>query len=603
VKRVLLTGLVSLVGCSGTLKPEPAAPIASCFDGAQRTPAAGSPRVRRLSRYELEHTFEALFPGSGARIHSLLPADPVRDGYDSDAELLQANDLYVDAVRRAAEEVSAMAPVLPCGGAACADAYVQAFGSKAFRRALRPAEVQRYRAVFDVVAADDGATAGAHAVVEAVLQSPSFLYRTELGDTSGALTNEELASSLSYALWAAPPDEALLQASLKDPAVRTAQVRRLLADPKSRAALDHFASQWLELERLDSAVRDPARFPIDSPALRVALRAETLDSFAGAVSTGASFSSLLTAVPAQVPAPLVPLYGAAWGPERMGLLGQGAILLAHSNSETASPVHRGKLVRTRFFCQSMPPPPPGVVAALPPFVAGQTNRERFSAHSSNASCAGCHRLMDPIGLGFERFDAMGRTVEADAHGEVLGSSSSDGTFDGVPELAQRLAADETVQACFLSHWSRHVLGLTQDQASCGVDGVLPSLTATPGSLAALLEVPLSAPFFSQRGEGSPDAIDPPIPDAGVPVNPTGVVVTVRVDSQWATGACRTVLVDNPTAQSQTWTVEQPKQGQMVSHWSSVLDESGATWRFTGENYNATLAPMSGTSFGYCVSLP
>ena len=83
-----------------------------------------------------------------------------------------------------------------------------------------------------------------------------------------------------------------------------------------------------------------------------------------------------------------------------------------------------------------------------------------------------------------------------------------------------------------------------------------------------------------------------VPDAGV-----------RVDSQWATGAYRKVLVDTPTAQSHAWTLERPKQGQLVSHWSSVLDQSGATWRFRDENYNATLAPMSGTSFGYCISLP
>ncbi|MFT3711136.1 MAG: DUF1588 domain-containing protein [Archangium sp.] len=607
MRRESLVLLAFTAACPGSLTPtdpKPNAPqLAACFDGTQRTPVTPAPRIRRLSRYELVNTFESLKSGSGARVTALLPADAVRDGYDSDADLLRASELYVDAVRRLSEEVSAQldaAVLLPCGGAACADAFVRDFGARIFRRPLRPAELPRFRAVFDTVAADDGAVAGARATIEAFLQSPSFLYRTELGDTSSTLTNDELANALSYGLWAGPPDQTLLSASLRDDAVRAEQVRRLLADTRARQALDHFAEQWLELERLDSAVRSPALFPIDSPALRAALRREALDSFANA----GTLSDFLTARPASVSAELTPIYGSSWGAERAGVFGLGALLMAHSTSETSSPVHRGKLVRARFFCQSLPPPPPGINAALPDFVPGQSNRERFAAHSTNAACSGCHHLMDPIGLGFERFDAMGRTIDADARGEVLDSTTSvDGPFDGVPELAGKMAADQAVAACVLSQWSRHALGVSASAASCGENGLLPSSAAPPATMRALLEVPFTAPNFARRSMPSPDADEPPVPDAGMPMMSTGVTTSVRVDSDWGAGSCRTVFVDNHTAAAQTWNIELAKVGTITSLWNAMVDESGAQWRFSGAAHNATVQPMEGTSFGFCVTTP
>lgn len=600
--------LALLSACTGTLTPEqPPAPnapqLSACFDGTARTPVTPAPRIRRLSRYELQNTFDALLAGSGNRVQALLPADAVRDGYDSDAELLRASELYVDAVRRLSEEVAAQLDanvLLPCGGAACAEAFIRDFGSRVFRRPLRPAEVPRFRAVFDTVAADEGAVAGARATIEALLQSPSFLYRTELGDASSTLTNDELASALSYGLWAAPPDDALRSARLSDDAVRAEQVRRLLADVRARRALDHFAEQWLELERLESAVRSPALFPDDSPALREALRHEALDAFANATT----LSAFLTDRPPSVSPALTPVYGASWGPERAGVFGLGAILMAHSTSETSSPVHRGKLVRSRFFCQALPPPPPGINAALPDFVPGQTNRERFSAHSTNAACSGCHRLMDPIGLGFERFDALGRTIDADARGEVLDTLTSvDGPFDGLPELAGKMAADDAVAACVLSQWSRHVLGVSAAAASCGEQGLLPSSAGPPATLRALLEVPFLAPNFARRSTPSPDADEPPVPDAGVSMPPTGVTTRVRVDSDWGAGSCRTVFVDNGTSMAQTWNVELMKVGTITSLWNAVVDDSGATWRFSGAMHNGTVQSMEGTSFGFCVTTP
>jgi hypothetical protein len=606
VKRAAFL-LSVLCSCMGTVEPEGKEPpgstqLAACFDGTARVAATAPPRIRRLSRYELENTFEALRAGAGARVHSLLPADAVLDGYDSNADLLRASELYVDAVRRVSEEVAAQLEVntlLPCGGAACADQFIRDFGRRAFRRPLRPAEVSRFRAVFDVVSADDGAEAGARATLEALLQSPSFLYRTELGDSSGTLTNDELAAALSYGLWASVPDQALFDADLKDDAVRMDQVRRLLSDARSRKALDHFVEQWLELERLDSAVRSPTLFPIDSPALRAALRDETLTSFA----TASSLEGFLTSKPTSVPAALVPIYGAAWGPERAGVLSQGSLLMSHATSETSSPVHRGKLVRSRFFCQSPPPPPPGVNAALPDFVPGQSNRERFSEHSKNAACSGCHRLMDPIGLGFEGFDAMGRTIEADASGEVIAAGASDGPFTGVPELAARLAADPGVTACVISHWSRHVLGVSEAAASCGAEGLLPTTAAPPKTLQALLEVPFTAPSFARRSSGSPNPDEPPVPDAGTPMTPTGTTHRVRVDSDWGTGSCRTVFIDNATAAPQTWTVELAKLGTINSLWNSVVDDTGSVWKFTGAPHNVTVAPQETTSFGFCITTP
>ena len=609
--RALAVTLMVLVaaGCTATFDAPPtpetksSAPIASCFDGSRRQAALGAPRIRRLSRFELINTFESVAAGSGRQLAAMVPADAVIDGYDTHANALLASELYVDAVRRGAEVVAAtwnLSDDWACQGVGCVDDFIRRVGPRLFRRALRATEHARYKAVFTAVANDETPEAGVRAVLEALLQSPSFLYRTELGDTHGVLTNDELASALSYALWAAPPDEALRTSTLTDPQVLRAQRSRLMKAPQARVALDHFTRHWLELDRLSTAVRDASEFPDDSPALRSALEDETLSTFAEFVASGASFDTLLTHTKDVVPAALRPVYGETWGPHRRGILGHGSVLLAHSNSDSPSPVHRGKLVRGRLLCQSLPPPPPGIDAALPDFQPGQTNRERFAEHSKSSACSGCHRLMDPIGLGFERFDALGRVIEADSSGEVLATGSLDGAFDGVPALAERLAASDVVASCFTSQWSRQVLGLDGDQASCDEGGVLVTQSARPASLSALLELPFEAPFFSRRSEGSPEVVEPAIPDAGV-LTPM-VRVTVRVDSMWATGSCKTVLVDNGTMAPVVWSVEQPKEGRVTNHWNSQLDASGSAWRFTGASYNATVAAGQGTSFGYCVSV-
>ncbi|MGV3622213.1 MAG: TonB-dependent receptor domain-containing protein, partial [Archangium sp.] len=191
----------------------------------------------------------------------------------------------------------------------------------------------------------------------------------------------------------------------------------------------------------------------------------------------------------------------------------------------------------------------------------------------------------------------------DVSGELIAAGASDGPFNGLPELATRLAADQNVTACVLSQWSRHVLGVNGAAASCGAEGLLPTRSGAPETMQALLEIPFTAPSFVRRSAGSPDPDEPPIPDAGTPVTPTGTTHRVRVDSDWGAGSCRTVFIDNGTATPQTWNVEFAKLGTINSLWNAVVDDSGALWKFTGAPHNATVGAMETTSFGFCVSTP
>jgi hypothetical protein len=315
---------------------------------------------------------------------------------------------------------------------------------------------------------------GIQVALQRILASPKFVFRVERDPATaqpGAvyrISELELASRLSFFLWSSIPDDQLLrvarQGTLHTPAVLKQQVLRMLADPKSEALVDNFAGQWLYLRNLKNFQPNSNEFPDFDDNLRKAMQRETELFFASIMRENRNVLDLMTADYTFLNERLAKHYGvpSVYGSHfrrvtlkdeaRKGLLGKGAILMVTSHADRTSPVVRGKWVLDNLL--GAPPPP--MPANVPPLdengqQAGRvlTMRERMEAHRRNPVCANCHKIMDPIGLALENFDAVGawRTVEGGTHGTAIDSSGVllDGTtVDGVVSLRKALLKDPEV---------------------------------------------------------------------------------------------------------------------------------------------------------------
>jgi hypothetical protein len=304
---------------------------------------------------------------------------------------------------------------------------------------------------------------GIEAVVRRILASPAFVFRPEeepagvAPGTAYALNGYELASRLSFFLWSSIPDEALLRAAeqgvLLQPAVLRQQVRRMLADPKARAITTNFGGQWLYLRNLAGIQPNSDLFPDFDDNLRQAMRTEAELFVDSVLREDRSVVDLLTANDTFVNERLARHYGMTGvvgsrfrrvtvDDARRGLLGKGAVLLATSHATTTSPVLRGKWILDNLLGSPPPAPPPDVPAlAENDPTAPRTMREQLERHRANPSCAGCHKLMDPIGFALENFDAVGAWRTTSESGAPLDTADvmANGTrLDGVAGLRAAL---------------------------------------------------------------------------------------------------------------------------------------------------------------------
>jgi hypothetical protein len=470
------------------------------------TPA---PRMLRLlTRREYERTVSDLL-GVAAPDTSNVPVEPRVRGFDNNAAASVVTSRHVDEYVSLAEKlaVSALesqrARLVPCDGAqsGCSRQVIERLGLRAFRRPLSSDEIEAYLALFAADLTEGSFDKGVELVVQAMLISPSFLYRAEMGRAQGdgtfALTPYETASALSYTLIGSMPDDELFAAAAEGRLSTTseleAQARRLLADPRARDQLAEFATQWLRTESLLSTNKDSAIFPGFSDAVRTAMAEEqrrfltelffdpdatfddlfnadyvfvndALASFYGLPSPGADF--------ARVDAP------AASG--RGGLLGLGAVMASHAHSNESSPIRRGLFVRDRILCQELPPPPANLDTTPPGLDFSLTTRERFAQHTADENCASCHKFIDGVGFGLEGFDGVGafRSTEngkpLDTSGTLVGLDSLSGSdthsFDGPRELAELLAGSDSAQACVARQYYRFARGYREEATSdCSVD--------------------------------------------------------------------------------------------------------------------------------------
>ncbi|MEM6996529.1 MAG: DUF1592 domain-containing protein, partial [Myxococcota bacterium] len=332
---------------------------------------------------------------------------------------------------------------------------------------------------------------GVRLMVQTILQSPNFLYVVELSlpdpaaDNIAVLDGYELATRLSLFLWNSIPDPALLDAAEAGDLASAEGLRdealRLLADSKARDAVAGFHTQWLGVDELDHTTKSTEMFPEWNVTMQSAMHAE-MERFAQAVvlQGDGKLETLLSADFSYIEDPLFDLYGVAkpaghtvgepvpLNPnERAGLLTQAGFLAAHAHPDQSGPIQRGVEVRTNLLCTPPPPPPPGINAIPPNLDPNATTREIFEAHTEDPACAGCHSLIDGIGLGFEGYDAIGAYRETqnglpvDQTGTVLGSDV-DGDFDGAVELANKLATSDDVRTCVARQWFRYAFGRIED---------------------------------------------------------------------------------------------------------------------------------------------
>lgn len=503
--------------------------------------AEPSPRmIRRLTHEEYALTLVALFGETSTSVSQLV-ADPRVDGYANDASALVVSPLLADQYRTNAEAIAGsmvhkLNDFLPCSladGEPCLRGLIAAFGERVFRRPLDDTEIERYLGIYRT-AEPFGQHQALKWMIVAFLQSPNFVYRTEIGEPDPNdglyhLTNDEIASAMSYFLTGAPPDEDLRRtaelADLSLPNRRAVEARRLLEKPEARLAMTRFFRQWLEVDAVRATPKDPGTFPELDDAVRRSMQRE-LEHFVEHVM-GAStrtLPELLTADYTYVDPTLERFYGvlgegradpegfrAATGDHIHGLLTQGSLLTVHASPDSTSPVLRGKLIRERFFCQELPPPPPGLDVDAPAVDPTQTQRERFAQHSEDAACSGCHRLVDPIGFAFEHYDGVGRYrrsqdgLAIDVSGEIVETIDTNQSFAGVGELAQILAESPDVHECLSEQWLRYGFGLAPetDELACTAKDATEALQAADLDLRALLVELVKSRHFEVRRAPQP----------------------------------------------------------------------------------------------------
>lgn len=451
--------------------------------------------LRRLTHSQYNNTVRDLLGDRTAPASQFPPEDFV-NGFKGQYEAQNLSPLLIEAYSAAAEK---LARAFRNPGTQDRGKFIRTFGLRAFRRPLEPAEEKRYASLF---AREKDFLKGAQLVVEAMLQSPNFLFR--LDQTSNPKWKPyATASRLSYALWDTMPDPDLMNAAsrgeLATPSAIEKTARRMLQDPRAHQALDEFVSQWLRFDRILTSSRDRRRYPQFSRETAIAMTEEARQFIGDLVWSDRNFMDAFTANYGFVNADLAGIYGvpapareferAAFAPEseRAGLLGQALFLALSAKPDDTSLTGRGLFVREQFLCQHVPPPPAGVNTNLVPSTEAhpQTNRERMGEHASNQFCATCHNLIDPIGVGFERFDAVGarrdkykllfysahggkrqppKTVELpmDTKGRVAGIAGSE--FSSPRELGELLAKTPQCQECMVKQYFRYAAGRMETPA-------------------------------------------------------------------------------------------------------------------------------------------
>jgi hypothetical protein len=562
-------------------RPGPTAEEADAFNAwldaalsAQTADDKESDRVtlRRLNRTEYNNTIRGLF-GLDLRPADEFPADDLGHGFDNNGEVLSLPPLLLEKYLAAADKVTEAAfrsdafrqcllhpppddPVLlPYRAVAypvrdfgkrlilsSADlphpdpetqeleqAYqvLRAFADRAYRRPATHEELTRLLRFVEAARKDgEGYEKGLRMALRAVLTSPHFLFRIEAGEAGApGFDDFRLASRLSYFLWGSMPDEELFRAAarrtLRHRQDISAQVRRMLRDPRSRSLAENFAGQWLQTRAVKEFAPDPGTFPDFDEPLRTAMLRETELFFDAIVREDRSILELLDADFTFVNERLARHYGipgvqgdafrrvSLTGTPRAGVLTQASVLAVTSNPTRTSPVKRGKWILDNILGAPPPPPPPGA-GDLRDDQEGMPSgslRQRLERHRANPDCASCHSRMDPLGFGLENFDAVGAWRDRDGTSPIdpSGTLPGGGSFCGPAQLRAGLKARPDVFArCLAEKLLTYALGRGIERRDLpAVNTIVRKLAQQDYRFSALvLAIVQSVLFQTRNGRGN-----------------------------------------------------------------------------------------------------
>lgn len=507
------TGTAPSVGTDGQPSSSPSGtatsvtPTPGASSGVNAPPPADEPGAaftRRLTHEEFDNTIADLLGIEGEH-SAALAADVAVQGFTNNVTGQNVTPTLAEQYITVVEDLSRQSTTnltgrLGCdpaamGEAACVQQFIASFGKKAWRRPLTAEEQTRALELFNAARVQYAMDVSVQMLVQYFMLSPHFLYLVEplpMGTAPGTvvpLDGWNVASRLSYFLLGSMPDDALLaaaEAGTLDTAEGVAsEARRLLGLPRARQRIGLFFVEWLRLRGIEKLQKDTTLFPGFDLSMGQLLK-EQLELFTQAViiDDGGTAKDLLTAPFTFVNNKLAPYYGvqAPAGStmarvqldpsKRAGLLTHAAVLATYAHQNQTDPVSRGKFIRESVLCDTVPAPPPDLMASAPEITPGTTTRERFRQHQEDPGCAGCHSLMDPIGLGFENFDPIGQWrdldngLTVDPTGEIIGTDVA-GTFNGAVELSQKLAASEQTMACLARTWLRFALGRSEQPTDAG----------------------------------------------------------------------------------------------------------------------------------------
>jgi hypothetical protein len=550
------------------LEPETSAPplerAFSCQPGATLPPQ----RLWRLSAVQYVNTLTAFFGGrgrveqrAGPPPETTAPWDPPNPA-DRFTNLSWSYGMGEGELRASLQAAADLAArfiadlrgnnqwCAPGKFAECVRDIATSRGSVLFSRPLTEAEVNGYVELATANAGTLGEERALATVAQAMLMSPFFVFRRELGvaaagSATARLDPYEVASALAYSLTDYPPDDTLWRAAGANALSTAADIRphveRLLAapppplggvNPPPRTVGDHtvlarFLHEFLPFERASAVFKDPKKFPDHKPELLVSEASAFVREILNTSSRAKFLSSLLTSPVAFVHDETAASYGFAADAlndptcvkdpncrfghrmnlspaRRAGILTQPAFLTAFSKMEETEPVQRGLFIARNLLCRHVPELPIGVVPQLP--AAGTvTTRERLALHTKDPSCAACHHMMDPLGLPFEVYDHMGRerSTEAgmaiDASGTLTGSGSTDGDFKTPVELIGRLAQSPAVRQCFVRNAFTFWLGRQDGSADgCTMADALAAFEKNDGDLVGLIASLFTSNAFLNR---------------------------------------------------------------------------------------------------------
>jgi hypothetical protein len=484
--------------------PGPSNPQAGSLDDSATVPGAAP--LRRLTMLEYQNTVRDLLGVSASDVKTTGFAgdqDSALSGFVRGGTLTGGNDAR--AMMTASDSLAQLAvgkldKLVPCApipsGAgeqdACAEKFIRGFGLRAFRRPLSNDEVT---ALVNLYKTQRGPQVGLPfdqaigVLVSAMLQTPYFLYHWELGPNAPTRAGElvrfnswEMASRLSYLLWASMPDDTAFEAAagnkLVSPEQIAAEARRLLADDRAKDAVRDFHYQWLEIAGLGDLPKD-AEFINYSPAVAKAMGEETA-AFVNSVFFGpkanGKLETLLTSSVSFVDAGLAKVYGmnpagmTAGAPkevnldpaQRAGILTQGSFLAVKADPGESHPTKRGDGVIHRVLCMDLKVPDTLEVPPVADPNPNQTTRERFEVHGSAACAQACHQFLDPIGFSFENYDAIGayRTTENNKPVNAAGAftlKSGEIKFKNAVEMVKLLAKAPETTDCMVKQWLRYAL--------------------------------------------------------------------------------------------------------------------------------------------------